>query len=256
MEVYIDLLILLNFLVDLLLIMGANRLCGHPPGARRALGAALLGGLYAGACVLPGFGFLAGVMWRLVSLALVSVAAFGLNQSAFRRGCLFVLLSMALGGIALGFAQGGFFPLVLAAGVLCLLCIVGFRGRAGKAQYVPVAIRHGDQSLSLTALVDTGNTLSDPISGRPVLVVDARAAHRLLGLQPEDLSRPLDTLASGKQPGLRLIPYSAVGQRAGLLLAIRPDGVQINGREGDYMVAFAPQNLGQGQFQALAGGII
>lgn len=256
MEVYIDLLILLNFLVDLLLILGANRLCGYPPGVKRALVAALIGGLYAGACVLPGFAFLAGTLWRLVSLCLVSAAAFGFRQSALRRGVLFVLLSMALGGIAVGLQHGGFFSLVLAAMLLCLLCLIGFRGRAGKHQYVPITIRHGAQSLSLTALVDTGNTLTDPISGRPVLVVDARAARQLLGLDPEELMRPLETLASGKRPGLRLIPYSAVGQNAGLLLAIRPDGVQINGRESDYMVAFAPQMLGQGQFQALAGGVL
>lgn len=256
MEVYIDLLILLNFLVDLLLILGANRLCGHPPGVKRALGAAVLGGLYAGACVLPGFRFLSGTLWRLVSLCLVSVAAFGCSQSGLRRGCLFVVLSMALGGIALGLQHGGFFSLLLAAAALCLLCLVGFRGRAGGQEYVPVTIRHGAQSLSLTALLDTGNTLTDPISGRPVLVVDARAAQGLLGLRPEELARPLETMASGKGLGLRLIPYSAVGQHGGMLLAIRPDELRIDGREVDYIVAFAPQMLGQGQFQALAGGVL
>ena len=50
MVLYVDLVVLLNFLVDLLLILGTNRLAGYPPGLKRAVPAALLGGAYAGGC--------------------------------------------------------------------------------------------------------------------------------------------------------------------------------------------------------------
>ena len=43
MEVYLDILMLLNFLVDFLLLTGTNRLAGFPPGAGRAALAAALG---------------------------------------------------------------------------------------------------------------------------------------------------------------------------------------------------------------------
>lgn len=256
MEVYLDLLILLNFLVDLLLIMGTNRLSGYGTGWRRALPAAVLGGVYAGACVLPGFSFLGNTLWRIVSLSLMSVIAFGMNASGLRRGVLFILLSMALGGIALGLGSGGFWSLVLAAGIVCLLCVLGFRGRAGQQRYLPVTIRHGGKSVTLTALADTGNTLCDPVTGRPVLVVDGWVAGKLLSLTQEELVAPIQTMASGRLPGLRLIPYSAVGQSTGLLLGVRADSVQLDGKEAEYIVAFAPQTLGHGQYQALAGGAI
>lgn len=256
MEVYLDLLILLNFLVDFLLILGTNRLSGHSIGFKRAVPAAVLGGLYAGACILPGFAFLGSLLWRLVSLALMSVIAFGFSQSGLRRGVLFVFLSMALGGIAMGLGSGGFWSLVLSAVGVCFLCLAGFRGRASEQHYVPIAIRHGGQTVTLTALVDTGNTLRDPVSGKPVLVVDAAVAARLLPLSREQLTHPIETLASAKLPGLRLIPYTAVGQNAGLLLAIRADRVEVEGKEAEYIVAFAPQNLGHGKYQALAGGAL
>ncbi len=256
MEVYLDLLFILNFLVDLLLLLGTNRLAGHPVGLKRAIPAALLGSGYAACCVLPGFAFLGNLLWRLVSLTLMSILAFGLSGSGLRRGVLFVFLSMALGGIAMGLGRGGFVSIVLSAGGVCFLCLVGFRGRAGGQQYLPVTIRYAGRTAHLTALVDTGNTLRDPLSGRPVLVVDAAAATKLLPLSREQLTSPVETLATAKVPGLRLIPYSAVGQSAGLLLGLRPDGVQINGKEAEYMVAFAPQSLGQGQYQALAGGAL
>ncbi len=256
MQVYLDLLMLLNFLVDLLLIMGTNRLSGHALGCKRAVPAAVLGGIYAGACVLPGFGFLGGFLWRVVSLGLMSVIAFGYSQSGLRRGVLFVFLSMALGGIALGLGGGGFWSLVLAASGVCFLCLVGFRGRAGAQRYVPISICYGGRTLGLTALWDTGNTLRDPVSGDPVLVVEAAIAEKLLPLSPEQLAHPVETMASVKMPGLRLIPYSAVGQSAGLLLGIRPDRVEVEGKEMEYIIAFAPQSLGHGQYQALAGGAL
>lgn len=256
MEVYLDLLVLLNFMVDLLLIMGTNRLSGHPMGLKRAVPAAMLGGIYAGACVLPGFSFFGSFLWRLVSLALMSVMAFGLSQNGLRRGVLFVFLSMALGGIAVGLGRGGFWSLVLSAGGVCFLCLVGFRGRVSQQKYIPVTIRYGANRVSLTALVDTGNTLRDPVSGRPVLVVDAAVAARLLPLSREQLAHPVETLATAKLQGLRLIPYSAVGQSAGLLLGIRADSVEVEGKNMEYIVAFAPQNLGHGQYQALAGGAL
>lgn len=256
MEVYLDLLILLNFLVDLLLILAANRLAGHGTGLKRALPAAASGGLYAGACVLPGFTFLGNILWRAVSLALMSGIAFGFTQSGLRRGVLFVLLSMALGGIAVGLGSGGFWSLVLAAAMVCLLCLLGFRSRAGQQRYIPVTIRHGGQTVTLTALADTGNTLRDPVTGRPVLVVEGRVAGKLLSLTEAELADPVKTLASQTVAGLRLIPYSAVGRPAGLLLGLRVDGVELDGKEAEYIVAFAPQNLGHGQYQALAGGAL
>lgn len=256
MQVYIDLLMLLNFLVDLLLILGTNRLSGYGLGIKRAIPAAILGGIYAGACVLPGFGFLGNLLWRLVSLALMSAVGFGFSQSGLRRGVLFVFLSMALGGIALGLGKGGFWALVLSAGGVCFLCLVGFRGRAGQQHYIPIQIHHNGRCISLTALEDTGNTLRDPVSGRSVLVVDAAIAEKLLPLSREQLAHPVETMATVTMPGLRLIPYRAVGKSAGLLLGIRADRVEVDGKEREYIIAFAPQNLGHGQYQALAGGAL
>ena len=102
MAVYLDLVVILNFLVDFLLLIGTNRLCGYPMKPARAAISALLGGVYAGACMLPGFRFLGNTLWRLVSLGIMSITAFGWNGGTARRSVLFIFLSMALGGIALG----------------------------------------------------------------------------------------------------------------------------------------------------------
>lgn len=256
MAVYLDLVVILNFLVDFLLLIGTNRLCGYPMKPARAAISALLGGVYAGACMLPGFRFLGNTLWRLVCLGVMSITAFGWNGGTARRSVLFIFLSMALGGIALGLGSGGFWSVAASAATVCILCVVGFRGRAGGRNYVTVTLCHKGISRKLTALQDTGNTLRDPITGQSVLVVDAEVARQLLGLTQQELCMPVETVGKGIIAGLRLIPYRAVGQPSGLLLAIKLDSVRIDGKETGNLVAFAPQTLGTGEYQALAGGVL
>lgn len=253
MEGYANVVAALNFLVDLLLLLAANRLAGHPPGVLRcALGAAL-GGIYGAACLLPGFRFLGNALWRLVSMGLMSAAAFGMSVSGARRGVIFCFLSMALGGAALIIGGGGIGGLLGGLALVGILTMTGFRGKMGQGGYVPVELSYGDKTLRLTALRDTGNTLRDPVTGQPVLVVDAATAQTLTGLTPQQLRDPVQTM--GALPGLRLVPYRSVGQPAGLMLAMKLKKVKIGSRWQSALVAFAPDRLGnEGTYQALTGG--
>lgn len=253
MTVYGDLVILLNFLVDFLLLLGTNRLSGHPPGVKRAALASALGSVYAMACLLPGFRFLGNVLWRAVSLGGMGVITFGFQPSALRRSVLFLLLSMAMGGMALGVWQGGFPALVVSAGGLWLLCRWGFRGVPPGQQLIRLTLCHGGHRLELTALRDTGNTLRDPITGESVIVIGPKAAALLTGLTLRQLEHPVETVATGPK-GLRLVPYRTVGNGAGMLLAMKME-VETQGHRGRRLVAFAPQGLDREQaYQALTGG--
>lgn len=257
MTVYLDVVILLNFLVDFLLLLGTNSLCGHPPGWKRAVLAASVGGLYGGCCLLPGFHFLGNICWRTVCLLLMSWLAFGFSVSALRRGIVFVLLSMALGGIAVGFGGSGIVMLTAAASGIFLMCFLGFRGKIGAVHYLPVELSYGGKTMRLTALHDTGNTLRDPVTGRPVLVVSADVAQQLLGVSQQQLRSPVTTVADAFLPGLRLVPYRSVGQSAGMLLALCLQEVKIGNWKGSSLVAFAPDILcASGEYQALTGGMV
>jgi len=254
--VYLDLVVLLNFLVDFLLILAANRICGFPPGFLRAAGAAVLGGVYAAACLIPGFRFLSNSVWRMVSLSLMSLAAFGCNASALRRGVVFVLLCMALGGLAMGVQRRDFTAVCLCALCLWGMCTVGFQGGIGQREYIPVELCFRGRKLSLLALRDTGNLLKDPITGERVLVAGADVGWELLELTGEQLRHPVQTLASGFLSGLRLIPYKSVGQPSGMLLAMRMEGAKINGKSCSPLVAFAPDRIGRTDvYRMLAGGV-
>lgn len=252
MQSYFYLTVLLNFLADFLLLMGANRLAGFPHRPLRCVFAAGISGIYAGLCLkFPVFGMF---LWHFAVLAFACAVAYGLSVTALRRAVLFVLLRLAVGGIASG---GRGMSLLAAAAVVSLLCLLGFGGRAYGREYIPVELCHNGKKLRLLALRDTGNILRDPITGQAVLVVDADAGKTLLGLSPEQLADPITAVASAGIPGLRLLPYRSIGSPQGMLAAIRLDNTKIGDFRGSTVVAFAPQKLdSEGIYRGLTGGIV
>lgn len=254
--IYLDVVFGLNFLVDLLLLMAANRIAGFAGGFGRCCLGGLLGGAYGAACLLPGFSFLGGGFWRIVFLWAMAVAAYGMNRSAVRRCGAFILLSLALGGAAASVGKNDTASLVLCTGVLGLVCAIGFPRNWRAQQFVQVTVRLGGITRAMTALLDTGNALRDPLTGKQVLVVGPQIADDLLGLTEQQLLEPVQTVADGCIPGLRLIPYRTVGTASAMLLAIRPDEVRIGAERRDIMLAFAPNSIGNEGYEALAGGMI
>ena len=245
MVVYLDAFMGLNFLVDLCLMVGVNRLSGHPPGLKRAAAAAALGGGYAGVCLVPGLQFLGSGLWRAVSLGLMGWTAFGADRSGWQRSMLFVLLSMALGGLAMTMASG-VKGLALSVGALGLIGRMGLRGQGRR--FVSLEVTYAGRTVKLRALVDTGNALCDPVTGEPVTVLSPGVGLEL-GLPAEVMSDPVGAVV----PGLRLIPARTVGG-GGLLAAVRCERVVVNGQAAGRLVAFARENFGNGEYQALTGG--
>lgn len=240
-----------SFLVNFLLLLGTNRLLMYPGFPLRCALAALFGGAWSGACLIPGFAFLGCWYWRLVGMGLTAFFAFG--YSGGKRYPLFLLLKLSVEAVAAWMGKGDVVSLALGGLVMWSLC----RYPMAEQRLIPLTLRYGGNTLRLTALRDTGNTLRDPVSGDPVLVIGPEAAMALTGLTRQQLDSPLETLRQRPIPGLRLIPYKAVGQGSGMLLGTRLEEVRSGGRRLRTVVAFAPEGLGTEEgYQALTGGAV
>ena len=102
------------------------------------------------------------------------------------------------------------------------------------------------------ALLDTGNSLFDPVSGMEVMVVSAHALSPVFADYPGLAACPAVELVerAARFPELagrfRLIPYSAVGG-AGLLAAFRPDALTVGGEtRAELLAAVSPELQGDG----------
>ncbi len=254
MDSYIWIAAGLNFAVNLLLLLAANKTAGGAGSSLRLWAAAAMGALFAALCLLPGFHFLGTGLWKFVCLALLCLLAFGPEGAALRKSASFCFYWTVMGGLAAGFVKRNAWGGILLFALLALLYLNGFGGDG--RDYIPVTIHYRGKTSRLTALRDTGNLLQDPVTGQDVLIVDPGAARALLGLTPDQLLDPVTTVASGNYPGLRLIPYHSLGQPGGLLLALRFEDVTVGQQSGPKVIAFAPNFIGGGsRFQALAGGM-
>ncbi len=243
--------ILVYFAADFLLLLASGSLVNCLANSRRCILAAALAGTYAAVGQMPGFPFLAGSVWRIIALSAIALIAYGISMDALQQGIVFLILHLSLEALISETSVSG----LLAVAALVIVFLRAGR-RRGMQTVVPVSIHHGDRQIALSALMDTGNTLKDPVTGWPVLVVDPAAAEELLGFTGQQLSQPLQTMLSAAVPGLRLIPYHSVGQSAGLLLGIKADYVEVNGKVREMVVAFAPDPIGRGSgFRALTGGV-
>ena len=190
-----------------------------------------------------------------MSLALLSGIAFGWNIGALRRCGIFLLLSAALGGVALGIGRSGLLMILLCTAGVWVMFVTAAGNGVGRNQFIPVRLCYEGRKVELTALRDTGNTLRDPVTGERVLVIGSSPAQKLTGLNREQLEHPLETITYGPIPGLRLIPYNCVGG-SGMLLGLRMTDVMFGKKKQGTVVAFAPDGLdGAMGYEALTGGI-
>lgn len=241
----------LNTLVSFFLLLAVDRITERSTTLLRLLLASVWGGIYGGICMVTGLRFLGSTLWRLLSMTITALIAWYGCSGALHAGMLYGILQLAMTGLAAGLnSWPGAVFLALA---VCILWIFGWRK---NEKVIPVELVISDKRLCFTALRDTGNTLTDPITGRPVLVVGADIAENLTGLSQKQLRSPVECLRNHPESGLCLLPYHTVSHPGGLLLAKKVTHVKIGGWKGSMLVAFAPEILDPGgKFQALAGGI-
>ena len=274
--VYVDLLFLLNLIANYLLLLGSGRITGTPLKRLRILLGAGVGAIYAVAVFVPGMEWMSAWPCKGAVGILMVLAAFGGYPELLRVSIVFFAASAALAGLVLGMElmegtsltvrNGVFYSsmdirLLLLLFVLCyfVLSLVFRRmGRHVARDLIGLEFELEGERVSLTALKDSGHTLTDPITNQTVIVADFRFVSAAL----PDFVKPSDPIGSMRacsvmgMKGVRLIPYRTVGVDCGMLLAIRANAVKANGKGiGDHLVALSPNPVDDGGgYQALIGG--
>jgi stage II sporulation protein GA (sporulation sigma-E factor processing peptidase) len=125
-----------------------------------------------------------------------------------------------------------------------------------------VEMVHDGKSTIANALMDTGNLLKDPISKRPVIICEKGIIEKIV--KPHVLEVLIESNMGGynmfdalRDSKVRMIPYNAVGNTNGMLVAITIDSVKITYNQNsitlcETLVAVYDKKLSQsGEFQML-----
>ncbi|MTH52646.1 sigma-E processing peptidase SpoIIGA [Bacillus mangrovi] len=285
MTVYLDVIWLLNFLFDTMLLL----LTAAMMKRKKVWYRILLGGFIGSALVLflftplsPFFSHPAGKF--LISILMVWTAFGFIRFKYFLQNLLmFYFATFAIGGGIIGvhyFLQQDSY---LAGGVLItqstgfgdpvswLFAAAGFpllwlfssgRGKdiqVKKLQYeeiVYVTAYLGETVLEMRGLVDSGNQLYDPLTKTPVMIADTEKMKDHL---PKALC---DKVSSGKiledtpdldhewQLRMRIVPYRGVGQQNQFMLALKPDALTISTGKEEWQVKKALIALSSSQLSA------
>lgn len=273
----LDILFVMNLLIDFCLFWFAGSLSWEKPRWWRVGAAAVLG---AALTLLPaiqpwGAWLLTGLGLFVASILLVMVAVWPCSPLQFAAvyGALWMGVGLAGGAVkAIAERYGPDVSVthlsLVGAGVAAALVGLpvvwqGYRERrAVRDALYQFQIRLGVQTLVLTGLVDSGNSLCTPVTRRPVAVVEAE---RLQPYLPPEVMEALsmgwyalEALPEAWRNRCQLVPYSAVGNPGGALLVITPDELAVwERRAGRWvtvggLLGLAMQPLGpQGHYQAL-----
>ena len=280
MRVCAEAMFAFNAAIDAMLLVCSGRLCGARLAAGRVCAAAALGGVYAVLALVPALGFLQHGLMRICAMALMLLLAFGWGRKLPRLAVMFLASGCAFAGLVFAMLQltgtgllrmkgGGFYPvsggaLAMLLAACCALVRLLFSACAqhGAGEYRELTLQLGKTRTQVRALVDTGNTLKDPLTGEQVLVASWQGAARLLpelSLRCEafqdapELMRRLAALRPELR--LRLIPYRAVGVEEGMLLAVRCRMEARGKKQRPVLVAFSPTSISAAEdYEMLTGG--
>lgn len=281
-EVFIDLYVLVNVSMDLLCLLTVAALLHRKIRRWRAVLAAVLGGLYAAAALLLGLNGLWGFLGDAVAALSMCAITFGVRHRSVWRVLqpipILMLVSMTLGGImtalygALNRLDLPFellegdglsvWTFALLTAVASFATLRGGRlfGISHKTRSMTVSLTLFGRSVTLNALVDSGNLLRDPLSGKSVIVVDA---DRLADILPAPM---LAACKNGTVAAFlstyeharccRLIPAKTASGE-GMLLALLPDKLSVSDGKStlpsDHLIAIAPLGSAAEGFDAVIG---
>ncbi|MBO5105915.1 MAG: sigma-E processing peptidase SpoIIGA [Clostridia bacterium] len=248
MVVYADVLIVLNLFVNFFILQLTCRICKESYRLGRLILASLTGAAFSLYIFLPPTGMLTETVFRLVISSLIVLLAFGFSsiKSLIRRVAVFFAVSFLYAGAMMGIwaiwkpnrlaINNGVVYVDISPTVLIIATLVSYtalsviRFFAAKQAYAGkrcrLKITYNDKSVCLTALVDTGHSLTDALSQKDVIIIEKSLALKLCEKIPTAITVPNDNTPNG----FRLIPYSVVGG-TGLLPAFLPDKVELLEKE-------------------------
>jgi len=264
-EIYLDIVILENIVINYLILLVTSKFIKYRSSNLRLLLGAAFGAAYLVAMILlPDMKVYTTVFSKfLLSIAMVAAAFNFKKLKAFLKALVVFYATTFLfagAGFTLmflnrewGVVKNGVLmtplsllntkwsELLLAFAVAFIILRVVWDVIQSKfvreKPMVQLIISFDSKATMLNALIDTGNSLHDPLTNMPVVVVEFSAIKELLPSDirnifendsDNDLNAVASTISSSEWfSRFRLIPFTSLGRENGMLIGFRPDYIEI-----------------------------
>ncbi len=277
--IYLDILIAVNFVIDYLLLSATSRILRLTPKRWRLLLGGLLGALSACLIFLTTAPILLVLVLHFVSACILIKIAFTFSKvSVFLKQVLvFYVISALFSGVISAlwsftksesfYAYNGIVYFDISPLMLTAFAVISYatirlyeyitRKRAPLGYTFLLRIDDGNGVCECRALYDTGMHLTEPFSGKPVVIVEQTVMGPYLSEAHKDVLCCAHLPSDGRCTRMRVIPYRSLGTD-GLLPAFIPRCLTIEANDrkqwdisGTYVAL--SNSLGRGDYQALIG---
>lgn len=267
MIVYMDILFLVNLIMNYILLIITSALSGVYTKRWRVFVSAMIGSVYAVIVFIIPTQVLSGMISKVIMGFLMVAISYGVRYT-LKVGLMFFMVSFAFAGAIMCFfymikSQSYMMVngipyidisvnILLCAFILCYITLSIVYKNLGKNKAISqniteVNLSFGNKQTKVSAFKDTGNSLCDNITGKPVIVVEADALKSVI---PKELwfilkDDPINAIEFAKYyPNdlkLRLITYGVLGG-SGTMLVIKPTKVLLkNGRKLEALIGISPK---------------
>lgn len=266
--IYLDMLFLINFLMDSIILFATSLFRQKPIKINRILFSAILGSLYSCIMFFPKVGFIYSVIFKLAFMTLALYIAFPeknirtfsknlvvfLGINSLFSGLMFALIFATNFGTAVGSAvSNGEIYLNISPSALLFATILAYitaycisyiqkQNTYNKQVSEDISIFFDSKVKTVTALCDTGCSLADPTNGSPAIIITLTTAKELV---PKTF---LDGMLNQDIPfeyknRYRIFPYSTIDNKS-ILQGFISDKIILNGREIPHIsIAISPVNI-------------
>ena len=245
--IYLDVLIILNLYVTFFLIKASCCAIHKSPSNKRIFFGSVLGGLSSLIILLPELGAALTVLLKLITgiIIVLTVFGFGTANRFLKNTSVFLIVNFLFAGLMLalwlfsapfgmvynnGFA---YFDISLMTVIVstalayALLRLIRYflDSRNDCDKNYTVEITFNNKSVILNGLADSGNGLTDFLTGLPVIICDYSKA---TSVAPSEIPQWFlnKDLTGLSVKGLRILPFSTVSG-SGTVIAYKPDKITV-----------------------------
>jgi stage II sporulation protein GA (sporulation sigma-E factor processing peptidase) len=257
--VYADLTWAVNFFTDFIILWVTLKLSGSRVNYYRLTAAAFLGSIYALLYLFFSTSIFYGLAGKLLfSFIMLYIALKPETQKDLKKNLFyFYLISFACAGASVAlsfiFKENGKYSaycLPLSGGIVFIifLAVEGEKYLVNKV--IPALLHYGVEIIFAQekcvgqGFMDTGNGLKDPLTDKAVIVAEFDYMKSFL---PEDLKQIIQDCDNEQElfnklaetswaNRLRVIPFSSIGKKNGLLIGLRSDQVIIKSQKGEKLL--------------------
>lgn len=291
MTIYIDVVLIENLIMDYIILLALAIILKEKIKYIRLFFASLLGAIYSIIAYMNVVNNYVSIIIKVfLSIVMVYISFKPPNgKKLLKQLVIFYLTSFAFGGAAFALIyivkpqnilmKNGLFlgtyplkTIILATIITFIIIITAFKIVKSKItkkdMYCDILVKINNKDIKVKAMIDTGNFLKDPLTQKPVIVVERNSLYEAL---PKQILNNLDNVLGGDLekipeeiqkkylPKLKFIPFSSLGKQNGMLIGIKSEKVKIYYEDNqidkeDVVIGIYNKSLTKkGEYKALIG---